>query len=65
MSEALFRANIGTIRCAIRGCPAEGPEALDFRRARGLEERLDNRLEAAVQADLDELTGARPVRGAG
>lgn len=51
----LFNANI-RVRVVIEGCPERGVEALDWRRTRGLTERLDNRHDVSIQHAIDEAS---------
>jgi hypothetical protein len=50
---SLFSACI-SVRICILGCPASGLPALDWRRARGLPERLDNRHDVTILGEVSE-----------
>lgn len=49
----LFRVSI-KVRIGIVGCPERGIAALDWRRERGLSERLDNRADVELDGDISE-----------
>jgi hypothetical protein len=60
---SMFRSDI-KMTVAIEGCPLKGLPALDWRRERGLPDRLDNRHEIAVVGDVSE-EAFRALVGAG
>jgi hypothetical protein len=49
----LFNADI-EVRIVLEGCPERGVDALDFRRVRGLPERLDNRMFVRIHGEVSE-----------
>lgn len=49
----LFGASIN-VRIQIEGCPEHGIDALDWRRACGLAERLDNRADVVLEGQISE-----------
>lgn len=51
--SSLFHIDI-TCRIIISGCPESGLPALDFRRANGLPERMDNRNDVTLKGDITE-----------
>lgn len=51
--SSLFRANL-KVHIKIAGCPESGVAALDYRRAHGLPERLDNRHDVEIKGEISE-----------
>ena len=49
----LFYAKIG-VRIRIEGCPESGIPALEYRRAHGLAERLDDRSDVSIDGEISE-----------